>query len=163
LEAPINGVDFNCPLEQDHMAFYKLDPVRGVGKQAAEISTSSASEPTWSVSPDGSRVAVTDSRMLAGQVRILNLTNSTDHVISLVPHWHVWDVTWAADGNSLFAMASQDPDLVILQIELNGKTHVIINQGRAHLLEFPRLSPDGRHLAFSQLTWESNAWLLENF
>jgi Tol biopolymer transport system component len=139
-----------------------LDPVRGLGRQAAEMSTSSASKPTWSVSSDGSRIAVTDSRP-PGQVRIFDLTNSSDRVISIVPHRNIWDVTWAADGNSLFAMASQDPDLVILQIELNGKTHVVINQGRAHLLESPRPSPDGRHLAFSQLTWESNAWLLENF
>jgi Tol biopolymer transport system component len=72
-------------------------------------------------------------------------------------------VNWAADGDSLFAVGSQDPDFIILQIELNGKTHVIINRGKGHLLDSPRPSPDGRHLAFSQYTWESNAWLLENF
>jgi hypothetical protein len=74
-----------------------------------------------------------------------------------------WDVNWAEDGNSLFAAGAQDPDFVILQIDLNGKTHVVINQGKDHLLQSPRPSPDGHHLAFSQVTWESNAWLLENF
>jgi Tol biopolymer transport system component len=174
LEAPIDGVDFNCPYsssarcilarpEQDRLVFYNLDPVRGLGQQAAGTNTSSASQPSWSLSPDGSRIAVTDSRTFAGQVRILNLTNSTDHVISLVPREPVWDVNWAADGNSLFAVGFRDPDVVILQIDLNGKTQVVVNKGKDHRIEFPRPSPDGRHLAFGQVTWESNAWLLENF
>jgi Tol biopolymer transport system component len=175
LEEPIDrGAEFSCPYsssafcvlarqEQDRLVFYNLDPMRGLGQQAAGISMSAANQASWSISPDGSCVAVTDSRTLAGQVRILNLTNSTDRVISLVPRRRVWDVNWAADGDSLFAVGSQDPDFIILQIELNGKTHVIINRGKGHLLDSPRPSPDGRHLAFSQYTWESNAWLLENF
>jgi Tol biopolymer transport system component len=174
LEAPIDGVDFKCPssssarcilarLEQDSLVFYNLDPVRGLGQKAAGTNTSSASQPDWSLSPDGSRIAVTDSRTIAGQVRILNLTNSTDQVISLVPRQNVWDVNWAADGNSLLAVGFRDPDSVILQIDLNGQTQVIVNKGKDHALESPRPSPDRRHLAFSQQTWESNAWLLENF
>jgi len=175
LEAPIDrALEFNCPYsstavcilarpEQDRFVFYNLDPVRGLGQQVAAISKSSVNQPEWSISPDGSRVAVTDSRTLAGQVRILDLTDSTDRVISLVPHWKIWSVNWAADGNSLFAPAHQGPDFVILQIDLNGKAHIVTNQGKDHRPDFLRPSPDGRRLAFSQLTWESNAWLLENF
>jgi Tol biopolymer transport system component len=122
-----------------------------------------ASEPSWSISPDGSWVAVTDLGILDGQVRILNLTNSVEHVVSLVSQGRVREVNWAADGKSLFGAGGLGTDAVILQIDLNGTTQVVINRGKDHRLFAPRPSPDGRHLAFSQVTWESNAWLLENF
>ena len=168
------GAEFNCPyspssscvlarMEHDRLVFYSLSPLRGLGQRVGEINAVPGSDPSWSVSPDGLSLAVTDSRKVAGRVRILDLRNSTDRVIDLVPSWHVWDVAWAADGKSLFAAGSRDPDFFILQIELNGQTHVLINQGKDHLVDLLHPSPDGRHLAFSQQTWESNAWLLENF
>jgi hypothetical protein len=89
---------------------------------------------------DGSRIAVTDSPTFAGQVRILNLTNSTDHVISLIPRQPVLDVNWAADGNSLFAVGNQHPDFVILQIDLNGKTQVVLNKGKDYFLVLPPMA-----------------------
>jgi len=46
---------------------------------------------------------------------------------------------------------------------LNGRERVIHEGGKDHLLFSPLASPDGRRLAFSQYTWESNAWLMENF
>jgi eukaryotic-like serine/threonine-protein kinase len=168
------GAGFNCPYlssalcvlsrqEHDHLVFYRLDPVHGLEQQAGAIGTGPASDPSWSIAPDGSRLAVTDSRRVAGKVHIIDLANSKDHLIVLVPSWYVWDVTWAADGNSLLAAGSNAPNFFVLQIELSGQTHVLINQGKDHLIQLLRPSPDGRHLAFSQLTWESNAWLLENF
>jgi serine/threonine protein kinase/Tol biopolymer transport system component len=175
LEEPVDGgAEFNCPYsrpascllarpQKGRLVFYNLDSVQGLGQQVAGISTSPASEPSWSISPDGSWVAVTDSSILDGQVRIHNLTNSTDHVVSLVSQGRIREVNWAADGKSLFGAGGLGTDAVILQIDLNGNTHVVINRGKDHRLFAPRPSPDGRHLAFSQVTWESNAWLLENF
>jgi serine/threonine protein kinase len=167
-------VDFHCPNlqltlcilarpEKGSLVFYNLDPVSGLGQQAARLDTSSASVTSWSLSPDGSQIAVTNTHELSGQVRILSLTNAGDHVISLVPGAKIKDVNWAADGNSFFAIAWFNPNVVILQIDMDGRTHVVISRGKDHDLQNPRPSPDGHHLAFSQRTWESNAWLLENF
>jgi Tol biopolymer transport system component/predicted Ser/Thr protein kinase len=175
LDEPVDdGAEFGCPYspsslcvlarrEHDRLVFYHLDPWRGLGKQVGEVSSALANDSSWSVSPDGLSLAVTESRRVAGQVQVLDLRDSTDHVIALVPSWRVWDVAWAADGKSLFAAGSRDPDCFVLQIELNGQTRVLMNQGKDHLVQLLRPSPDGYHLAFSQLTWESNAWLLENF
>jgi hypothetical protein len=40
---------------------------------------------------------------------------------------------------------------------------VLLDQGTNHWLSATCPSPDGRRLAFSQQTFESNVWLLENF
>jgi eukaryotic-like serine/threonine-protein kinase len=175
LDEPVDGgAEFNCPYspssvcvlarkEHDRLVFYHLDPMLGLKQQVGVFNAAAASAPSWSVSPDGLRLAVTDSRRFAGQVHILDLSNSTDHEIALVPSWPVWDVAWAADGKSLFAAGSREPDVFVLQIDLNGQTRILLNRGKDHLVTLIRPSPEGRHLAFGQLTWESNAWLLENF
>jgi hypothetical protein len=75
----------------------------------------------------------------------------------------VYGVTWAANGHSLFAFALRGRSAFIVEVGLDGKAHLIMDLGKNHAPYALRSSPDGRHLAFSQLTWESNAWLLENF
>jgi len=71
-------------------------------------------------------------------------------------------ISWTADGNALFA-AVKSTGYFIARIELDGETRVLVNVGTNQYLDFPCPSPDGRHLAYVQQTWESNAWLLENF
>jgi Tol biopolymer transport system component len=67
-----------------------------------------------------------------------------------------------ADGNALFASAAQSTEYLIVRIELDGKTHVLLNRGRNQWLGSLVPSPDGRYLAFRQQTFENNVWLLEN-
>jgi Tol biopolymer transport system component len=51
----------------------------------------------------------------------------------------------------------------IAKLDLDGKTHVLLNRGRNQFLSNLVSSPDGRRLAFSQATFDLNAWLLEDF
>ncbi len=51
----------------------------------------------------------------------------------------------------------------IARIELEGKISVLLNGNPNQSIDVASPSPDGHHLAFSQRTAESNAWLLENF
>jgi Tol biopolymer transport system component len=74
----------------------------------------------------------------------------------------IWSINWTADGSALFA-AAQSSEYVIARIELDGKTRVLLNRGRDQWLGYASPSPDGRHLAFTEQTFESNSWLLENF
>ena len=52
---------------------------------------------------------------------------------------------------------------MIVRLELDGKTHVLLHGGRKQGLASPCPSPDGRYLAFLQQTYGSNYWLFENF
>jgi hypothetical protein len=71
-------------------------------------------------------------------------------------------LSWTADGNALLATALSTGYL-IARIELDGQTRVLLNREPNQGLGYICPSPDGIHLAFSQETRESNAWLLENF
>jgi len=99
---------------------------------------------------------------LREEIRILDLRNGMERNLQLPHGWRIWSLSWAADSNAMFA-AAQLTDYFIVRIELDGKTRELLNRGRNQWLGYPRPSPDGRRLAFSQQTWEDNAWLLENF
>jgi eukaryotic-like serine/threonine-protein kinase len=173
LEAPNDdAVVFDCPYsvaakcvlsrpENGHLIFYFLDPGPGLGKQVAVINTVSRTH--WAISPDGSRIAITNSRTMPGDVLLENLVNSTQHILPVSREWFIRDVTWARDGRALFAVGMREANSFIIRIDLDGKPYVIWDEDKDNALYSPRSSPDGSRLAFTQAMWESNAWLLENF
>lgn len=168
-----DATDFDCPVrpasscvlshwEQGQLSFYVLDPVRGRGKELAKTLLGSPTGLVWSVSPEGSDIAVASREQLPAQVRILDFRNSTERNLPLPHGWRIFSLSWTADGNALVA-AALSTGYFIARIELDGKSHVLLNRSRSQFLSSPIPSPDGRHLVFTQQTWESNAWLLENF
>ena len=148
--------------EQGQLVFYSLDPVQGQGKQVGATKMAQPSDLNWSVSADGSRIAIYSNDQLKDQMRIVDLAKGTEHSFQLPQGWSIWSFSWAPDGKALFA-AAQSANYMIVRIELDGKTRVLLDEGREHWLVAPIVSPDGRHLAFRQQTWETNVWLLENF
>ena len=144
------------------MVFYALDPVQGRGKELARTKLGPSIDTTWRVSPEGSRIAVTSLDQLREQVRIIDFRSGTERNLRLPHGWLIWGPSWTADGNALFA-AGVSTEYFMARIELDGKTRVLLNRGRSQFLGSLCTSPDGRHLAFSQRIFASNAWLLENF
>jgi eukaryotic-like serine/threonine-protein kinase len=165
--------DFHCPSrpagscvfshwEQGQLIFYALDPVRGQGKEFARTKLGQTADLGWTLSSEGSRIAVASRDELPEQVRVLDSRNGTERNLHLPHGWRIFDLGWAADGRALFA-AVRSAGYFIARIEMDGQTRTLIDRGRNQWLSAPRPSPDGRHLAFGQRTTESNAWLLENF
>ncbi len=167
------ATDFHCPArpvsfcvlsrwDQGQLIFYALDPVQGQGKELVRSKMGSPTHLEWSISSDGSDIAVASRDQFRGQLRVLDSRNGAERDIPLPRGWSVSYLGWAADGNALF-VAAQTSEYFIARIGLDGTTHTLLDRGRAQWLTYPRPSPDGRYLAFSQRTSESNAWLLENF
>jgi Tol biopolymer transport system component/DNA-binding winged helix-turn-helix (wHTH) protein len=157
-----SGICVYSHKENGQLIFYGLDPVKGQGKELARTNLEYAHG--WSISPDGSRVAVSGSGSRGnGEVHILDLLKGTESNPPLPQGWHIYETSWTADGNALIGAGTSSTGYFIARIELDGRSSVLLDRGRNQALEFPLPSPDGRHLAFRQQTWESNAWLLENF
>jgi Tol biopolymer transport system component len=139
--------------EQDYVVFYALDPSRGLGK---EVARNQGVTGPWSISPDGTRLAL----RIPKAVRILDLRSGQHRDLKFL--WRVGSLSWAVDGKALFA-AAQSTEYLLVRLDLDGKTHVLLNRGRNHYLSDPWPSPDGRYLAFAERSWDSNIWLIENF
>ena len=173
LESPDDdAIEFDCPYspqaacvlsrpEAGQLNFYLFDPVSGLGRQVGATNGSSAKE--WAISPDGARIAITDAIAFPRKVRLLSLADSAQRTFPVFPEWDIGDVAWAANGDSLLVRGVRATRQFILQIDLDGKAVILLDRGTDNKLGSLRSSPDGKHLAFSQVQWESNAWLLEHF
>jgi DNA-binding winged helix-turn-helix (wHTH) protein/Tol biopolymer transport system component len=151
-------------IEPQQLVFYNLDPVRGKGTEIQRLKDIHGFV-YWSLSPDGSRIAVTDPAGNMGDAWILTLA---DHeVVPLTLRRWKWgrmqSLTWSADGSHLFATALAGP---IVLIDLHGNLQVLAETytgvGRAWLYN-PVASPDGHYLAYMKRTLESNVMMLEHF
>ena len=174
LEAAVDApTDFHCPSrggsscllsrwEAGYLIFYALDPVQGRGKEVIKTKLGRPNDLSWNMSADGLHVAITSSDQLHELMRILDVQGSAERNVQLPRGWTIWSLSWAADGNAVF-VAAQSTDYLLARIELDGKSQVLLDRGRDHWLSFPTPSPDGRWLAFGFRTWESNAWLVQNF
>ena len=174
LDTPYDtAVFFHCPSRaigscvlsrwaRGELAFYTLDPVHGQGKELAATKLLQPEDLSWSLSSDGSRVAITSKDQLRGRIRILDLRKGTERDLQLPAGWSIWYTSWAADGNELFASA-QAKGFFLALIGLDGESKVLLTRGRNQFLGCPTTSPDGRYLAFCQQNFESNAWMLDHF
>jgi hypothetical protein len=159
LEAPAKQQPgFDCPvrpggtcvfgrIEQGDLVFKALDPMRGLGNELARTQGS----PVWSMSPEGTLILV---RSGTG-ASVIDLRNGTRRDVSGVFSFPAW----AAGSDALFAPVGSK----ILRFELDGKATMLLDRSRNHHLSSVFASPDGRYLAFSQQTFDSNMWLLRNF
>jgi eukaryotic-like serine/threonine-protein kinase len=154
------GCIFSRP-ENGNLLFYQLDPTRGLGKRVGSINAPYGS--FWAISLDGSRLAITNKSVLDGQVMILNLKDSTQRTFRISPECDIRDVNWAANGQSFYGICAGPAKERIVRVDLDGRADVVLDLGKDQVIFGPLASPDGRHLAFSEIFWESNNWLLENF
>ena len=75
---------------------------------------------------------------------------------------------WSLDGKGMYLMewsSSFYQDFKIVYADLDGHSRVLWKRGSSpgYTPDYVVPSPDGRYLAFTTTTYESNAWLLENF
>jgi eukaryotic-like serine/threonine-protein kinase len=149
---------------KDRLIFYPVDLIHGPGAEIAGTKLGSGIDVNWSLSPDGSRVAITSKGQLYEKIRIFDLRTNDEHDLQLPHGWFIWNLAWAADGNRLLAAAqSNSIGYFVAVIELDGKTRILFDRGRNQWIGAAIPSPDGHHLAIGQRTFETNAWLLENF
>jgi DNA-binding winged helix-turn-helix (wHTH) protein/Tol biopolymer transport system component len=115
----------------------------------------------WSLSPDGSRIALV---LEPHRIRFLSPDTGAVHDVSL-KDWPVFNIDWAADGARLFVRSITSAGVpVILALDGSGKAEVVI-EGQAHSnFTFFIQSPDGRHGILEMPTpGDNNAWMVKNF
>jgi eukaryotic-like serine/threonine-protein kinase len=164
--------DFDCPINpasscvishwnQGKLAFYALDPVQGQGQEITRTRFEQTHVQTWAISPDGSRVAVLNWTEQGSQISLVGLRNGAEVNVPLSPPWQPESLAWMVDGNAVFGTMGSPYGIV--RIGFDGKSTLLLDRGRNQWVSAPVASPDGLHLAFTQQTFEANAWLLENF
>jgi serine/threonine protein kinase len=152
----------------NQLIFFSLDPdpARGKGSEIARVPYHTGDLPHWSLSPDGTKIALVGLGGNGGEVRILS---PRDRRISPLPlkgwKWKYFTgICWAANGKQFFATAASESSSALISIDPAGRLAILheVDPGQAWI-QMPIASPDGRFLAFTKRTYVSDAVMLENF
>jgi len=168
------NTDFVCPVirgkgcvitdwEKGNLLFYALDPVAGKSELLGKIQVSPNWLIGWSLSRDGSQIAVVD-HSHKDRIEILNLGSKSWHEITVQPGWGDFQsIGWAADGNGFFLTTLLPETYNLVHVAMSGHVQLLLDNAHKQWMYGPIASPDGKHVAWQVESYESNVWLLENF
>jgi Tol biopolymer transport system component len=148
------------------LVFYSLDPVTGTGSRMGKIEVGDppSGVGSWSLSPDGKRLAFVDGHRYGHRVELLTLANGTWHQVeSEAQGQQFLSITWAADGNGFFVGSWTPASWSLFHVTIAGKVHELLPGGRTQIVHHPLASRDGKYVVFESATADSNVWLIDNF
>lgn len=159
---------FRCPLVSgagcvlsekfnDDVVFTAFDPVHGRRGEVLRFASSSFS--FWDLSPDGRWIAMGRNDENTGRIQLVSLAGDSPRYVDAGGWTHLLSVAWASDGKALFVTAFASKGAPLLRVALDGGTRMLY-RGLKYV-ENPVASPDGRYLAFGEMTMDGNAWLLD--
>ena len=144
-------------------SFFSFDPEHGKGSEVTRM-TATGEGVNWSLSPDGSLLAIVRMGGHEGRIRFMSLPSGVVREVVLKDWPRLSNVDWSADGKGLL-MPSTKPnsDPVLLFVDAEGKARVILKGQKYGPLLYAIPSPDGRYLALNMYVGERNVWMIENF
>ncbi len=116
----------------------------------------------WSLSPDGSQLAVIVRRANQGTIQLRSTSTGKPRDL-VVKGWSgLMGVDWSGDGRSLFTTSrTHEGDSTLLNVTLDGRVSVLLHSRNEVFSAIP--SPDGRSLAITEDSGAKNVWQIENF
>jgi hypothetical protein len=146
--------------DRKQLIFTALDPLKGRGRELARFDADPTADYDWDLSPDASFIDIRKNR--EPRLSMLSLTGQEPREL-IVKGWSTLiNLDWAADGKGLFTSGPVERGSVLLYVDLQGNAHPLWEQ-RGSLATWAIPSPDGRQLALSGWTKNTNFWMLENF
>jgi eukaryotic-like serine/threonine-protein kinase len=142
------------------LTFTELDPLKGQGRELARFDIDPTAEYDWSLSPDGDRIAIR--KNMEPRLHMLSLSARSAQEITITGWSNLVNMDWAPDGKGLFTSGRLQGSSVLLFVDLKGNARPLWEQ-RGSLGTWGVSSPDGRHLALSGWTVNSNLWMMQNF
>jgi DNA-binding winged helix-turn-helix (wHTH) protein/Tol biopolymer transport system component len=168
-QVPVPGdiEEFHCPaagkgtcvlreaFEKKQFVYFALDPVKGIGKELARTAWEPSLLGDWSISPDGSTVAIANHDGLHPSIRFVSLTRASASLkeISVEGFGTLLGPTWAADGRGLFIESKTDAGYNLLYVDLKGHARTL-RESTTPIWAVP--SHDGTKLAFPAVTFRCN-------
>jgi Tol biopolymer transport system component/DNA-binding winged helix-turn-helix (wHTH) protein len=152
-------------VEGRRMEFFSFDPLRGKGQEVAHLEDEMPYFFNWSLSPDGSMLAMAKKMDIAVQpeIRLLTLKDGKERILKLTTWSGISALDWAADGKNLWVSASTTTGINgLLSVDLQGRARPVWEQTKM-AVGWAIPSPDGRYLAMWQASGNANVWMVENF
>jgi DNA-binding winged helix-turn-helix (wHTH) protein/WD40 repeat protein len=161
--------EFHCPVSTmgscvvretigKEFAFFALDPVQGMQQEVGRIPWKPTVLGDWSVSPDGSTVAMANHDPENPGIQLTHLSPHRSIPTSTIPvpgFGEVLEPTWSSDAKGFFVETKTTSGYDLLYVDLAGHAK-LLRQSPIAIWGVP--SRDGKKLAFPGVTVASNVW-----
>jgi DNA-binding winged helix-turn-helix (wHTH) protein/Tol biopolymer transport system component len=164
--APSNVCVFSR-IADNRLMFYTFDPTTGKEAQFRMIAHPDWILQNWSLSPDGSTLALSGAKQhrvaTKATIRLWSLAGSGERILALDGWFAVACLDWAADGKSIWVNAANAAGKQnLLNVDLRGGLKSVLEETTMEL-GWAIPSSDGKHVALLKQESSSNTWQLENF
>jgi len=172
VQLPTTGAidEFHCPASSagscviretvgTEFVFYALDPVRGMGQELGRMKRQPTVIGDWSISPDGSTLAMADHDPDHPAIQLVPLSAHGSGPVSSIPvrgFGVVRDATWAPDAKGFYVETKAASVYDLLYVDRAGHA-TVLRQSPNSIWGVP--SRDGKKLAYPALTTRSNVWI----
>jgi len=149
----------------NRLEFFTFNALTGEKKPLTRIEGSDWYLQNWTLSPDGSMLAMAKKHRVPGPaaIRLYFLADGSERTLMLKDWSGIACLDWAANGRSIWVSASSRAGMQsLLNVDLHGKAKPVLQEPEKGL-GWAIPSADGRHLAIWESSGSSNAWLLEGF
>jgi eukaryotic-like serine/threonine-protein kinase len=154
-----------CILSQSQPTSFVLsafDPTNGSRREVAKMKQSPSAW-NWSLSPDGTTVAMMEVGGTNRQIHLISLTGQAARTVTVKDWDNLISLDWAADGKGFFISSNPNGHLsILLYVDLAGNAHSLW-QVQNYQATWGVPSHNGKYLAISAPSNECNAWTVENF
>jgi Tol biopolymer transport system component len=149
-------------VEDNQFVFRELDPLGGVGRELARTSFSPTVVGDWSLSPDGSTIAIPNHDPHEARIRLVNLDATSafdaETTIQAAGLRDLNGLTYTADGKGWYVSVATSTGGALLYVDLRGHAHRLLESARP---TYVVPSPDGKYVAFPDRTVSSNVELFQ--
>jgi len=143
------------------LIFSTIDLAQNKKSEVLRLEADPTGSPAWDLSPDGSTIAIVDLDEHKDSIRVVEMKNGSSRLIAVRRSERLSGITWFADGKGWFVTSSSVRGATIFRVSSNGQVSDLWTT--SSILGVPVASPDGKNLAFTISTYNSNAWVVENF
>jgi DNA-binding winged helix-turn-helix (wHTH) protein/Tol biopolymer transport system component len=144
------------------LTFFRFDLVDGGASQVFQIKDDLPQLYNWSLSPDGTMLAIAKGKHVDEQPRIhlVSLTDGSERWLDLKGMPALGSLDWAADSKSIWAATSVEKENSLIRIDLQGNVRVVWTPKKGSV-GWAIPSRDGKYLALHVHSNTANVWMLE--
>ncbi len=160
--SPANVCVYSVVHDKD-ITFFAFDPLKGTGAQIFQLKDDLSQLYNWSLSPDGSMLAIARGKWgdEEGPIRLVFLNGTPDRWIAVKGTPNLASIDWAADSKSIWAATEGEKENELLRIDLRGNARPVWHPKKIRV-GWAIPSRDGKKLALHVNSTTANIWILDH-
>jgi DNA-binding winged helix-turn-helix (wHTH) protein/Tol biopolymer transport system component len=148
--------------ERQRFVLFNIEPPNPEFHRLFELGFDLRLDPSWTVSPDGTRMAFNKNLTNGAEIDILSLDGKVQRKVPVKGFNRFRSIDWAADGRSWFVGAETAAGCSLLRVYPDGTYSVLVNMHGRGMRTYAIPSPNGEHVAFLGWTVNRNAWTVDH-